>query len=152
MKTIAAVPPSSQRKHSMRQNIKAATCYFAIVFAFGFIFGIIRVLLIAPRTGEVWAVIIETPAIVTISWIACNQVVRWFHVPPTWHARAIMGTLAFVLLMVTEFGLATILFHREITDYASGYQTSAGMIGLMAQSMFGLMPIISLAQHNPVKG
>ena len=52
---------------------KAGALYAIIVFLIGFIFGTVRVLLVAPRLGETTAVIVEIPIMLAASWFVC----RW---------------------------------------------------------------------------
>lgn len=50
---------------------KAGLLYFAGVFAAGFACGGIRRILLVPSVGETWAVVIEMPVILAISWLLC---------------------------------------------------------------------------------
>jgi len=45
----------------------AGALYALIVFLIGFIFGTVRVLLLAPRLGEIAAVVLETPVMLAAS-------------------------------------------------------------------------------------
>ena len=102
-------------------ELKAAAGYFLAVFASGFGLGTVRVLLIAPRLGEIAAVSIELPLLLSISWLACGWSLRRFGVSGGWERRAVVGALAFALLMAAEFGLAVLAFGRT----ASGFRLAA---------------------------
>lgn len=117
-----------------------ATC-FAIVFAAGFVLGTVRTLVLAPRFGELVAVILEVPIMLALSWWACGWVLNRCRVPPRTPPRMAMGTVAFMLLMLAELVLA-LGFGRSMTQYASGLATSHGLIGLSGQVAFGLMPLV----------
>ena len=46
----------------------ASASYFALVFLLGFAFGLLRVLVLAPKYGEVAAVLIEVPIVLALAW------------------------------------------------------------------------------------
>ena len=52
----------------MAATIRAEVAYGLIVFLIGFVFGSIRVLLLAPHLGETGAVSLETPIMLAASW------------------------------------------------------------------------------------
>jgi hypothetical protein len=51
----------------------AVVAYFGIVYALGFALGTVRVLAVAPRIGELPAVLLEAPIMLAASWVTC----RW---------------------------------------------------------------------------
>ena len=65
----------------MRRTLAAAAAYFALVFSAAFVMGVVRNLVVAPRTGEVAAVLIETPLILAVSWFAAGWSIRRFRIP-----------------------------------------------------------------------
>lgn len=121
----------------------AGLAYFSIVFLVGFGLGTIRTLLVAPRLGQTSAVLLETPLMLMASWAACRQCVRWFEVPPGLAVRAGMGAVAFALLMAAELALSMLLFRRDLAAFIAAYAAAPGPIGLAAQVMFGLMPLLA---------
>lgn len=56
--------------------------YFAVIFAMGFVLGVIRTLVIAPRTGATVAVLMEMPLMLAASWIVAHRIVRRAHLAP----------------------------------------------------------------------
>lgn len=122
--------------------IRAAAIYFGFVFGAGFALGTLRTLFVAPRFGELLAVILELPAMLAISWIVCGRVVTRLQLPLRLAPRAAMGGIAFGLLMLTEFTLAIGLFGRSPSEYAAHFTTPHGLVGLIGQILFGLMPIV----------
>ena len=54
-------------------TLKAGVTYFAIIFALGFAFGTIRVLILLPHMGEMAAVLMEGPFILGASWFVCTN-------------------------------------------------------------------------------
>ena len=87
----------------MRRAAWAGCLYFVIGFLAGFMLGVLRVLVLAPRLGTTGAVLIELPVILLIAWVACRSLTTRLRVPPEPGARLIMGALAFALLLVAEF-------------------------------------------------
>ena len=122
---------------------KAGALYAIIVFVIGFIFGTIRVLLLVPRLGETTAVIIEAPIILAASWFVCRWCVDRLDVEPTVPARSLMGLVAFLVLMSFEVGLGAV-FDRSLVDQVAIYGSLAGSIGLAAQVIFAMFPVIQV--------
>ena len=118
----------------------AAGCvYFLIVFAAGFALGTLRVLLIAPRVGEMAAVALELPAMLAASWFAAGWVARRFAVPARLAPRLAMGAIAFAVLMLAEFALAATM-GRSPAAFAAALLTAPGLLGLAGQIAFALCP------------
>jgi len=124
--------------------LKAGTVYFMLVFAAGFVLGTIRVLAVVPAVGETIAVLIETPVMLTISWIACRFIIRRFGVPAVLADRVTMGGFAFALLMAAEIGVAWLLGRRSVSAYLAHYVTVAGALGLAGQIAFAAFPALQL--------
>jgi hypothetical protein len=72
----------------------AGALYALVVFLIGFIFGTVRVLLLAPRLGEIPAVVLETPVMLAASWFVCRWCVNWLNVPRAVPTRSVMGAVA----------------------------------------------------------
>ena len=124
----------------------AAACfaglrYFAIIFTFAFAMGVARALVIAPRLGEMTAVLLEVPIIVAASWAVARHLLkdRFFTIAQ----RSAMGATAFILLMCCEAILANILRGQTISEWASELATPIGLIGLVGQLAFAVIPIFA---------
>jgi hypothetical protein len=122
---------------------KAGALYAIIVFVIGFILGTIRVLLLVPRLGETIAVIVEAPIMLAASWFVCRWCVDRLNVKRTVPAGSLMGLVAFVVLMSAEVGLGAV-FGRSIADQLAAYGSLVGAIGLAAQVIFALIPVIQV--------
>ena len=125
----------------MRAAVIAGTVYFAAVFLIGFLVGTVRVLLVAPRLGDVGAVLLETPVVVAASWILARRSVRRFAAPRGFGPRATMGAVAFALLMTAELAVSMFAFGRTPGEHLAIYGTPAGAIGLAAQLVFAVLPM-----------
>ncbi len=120
------------------EPVKAGGAYFAVVFACAFVLGVVRVTVVAPRLGPTAAVMLETPIVLTISWLACGRIGLGLDLG----ARAVMGAAAFVLLMTVEFAMSILLFGQSAAAWLSALATTPGAIGLAGQMAFGVMPVV----------
>ena len=132
---IIAAQPVHRTAHMV---IKPALTYFAVVFAAAFLFGALRVTLIAPQIGTLAAVKLEVPLILCLSWIVAGRVLRRW--PLTSGKAMTMGALAFALLMLAEFALAYNLSGQTPPAYAATFLTGPGALGLAGQIGFALIP------------
>jgi hypothetical protein len=123
-----------------RRVAMAATAYFAIVFAFAFMVGIVRVTVVAPKIGALAAVALEVPLVLGVSWLTAGRVLRRW--PLSRPDRAKMGMLAFAILMVAELALAIFAFGQSPGSYFAGMVTPAGVLGLAGQIGFALVPVL----------
>lgn len=126
----------------------AGVAYFAIVFAFGFVFGTVRVLVLVPRFGTLAAVITELPLIVTVSWLMCQRLANWFSVPRRFFPRLTMGGVAFVMLMIAEASLSVVAFQQPLSAFMVGWTTLPGALGLAGQVAFGVFPLILIRPRS----
>ncbi len=124
----------------MQNTLKAGFAYFMLVFAVGFLFGVIRTLFIAPWAGPLAAVLIELPFILVISWLACSWVLHKFSVPNVDMHRLAMGAFAFALLMIAEVLVSVFVDGRNLGEHLALYKTLPAIIGLVGQIMFALFP------------
>ena len=116
--------------------------YFAVMFTVGFVLGALRVSLVAPRVGELVAVLIELPLMLAASWFVCRRLTAILAVPARVPDRLAMGATAFTLLMITELSLAGPLFGRSVSESLAAMTTGAGLLGLAGQILFGLVPLL----------
>ncbi|NOT39848.1 MAG: hypothetical protein HOP13_05085 [Alphaproteobacteria bacterium] len=123
---------------------KAAAAYFAIAFAIAFVLGTLRVLFVAPRVGELGAVLIEVPIMLAVSWLVCSWVLSRIAVPASIGARLVMGAVAFTLLMAAEFALGVYGFGMTAGEIVSSFARLPGQLGLSGQVGFALMPVLRL--------
>jgi hypothetical protein len=121
---------------------QAGAVYFAVVFVVAFAIGIVRTLVIAPRIGAVNAVLLEAPLIIGLSWLVSPWAVKKFSVRPRLSERLGMGLVAFSLLMTAEMGLAVLAFGQTLGAHLATYARPAGIIGLAAQMVFGVIPCL----------
>jgi hypothetical protein len=68
-------------------------------------------------------------------------------VSPDPRARIVMGEIAFVLLILAEVVLGTLL-GRSVLAVFAGFATTAGLLGLAGQALFGVFPLLQALQHR----
>jgi len=125
-------------------STQAGLLYFLGVFLVAFCLGAIRTIVVAPRVGATIAVLLETPIILVVSWWMSGWCTRHFNVGAATADRALMGATAFTILMLAEFALSVVFFHRSLADYAATFRTIPGAIGLLAQIGFAMIPWLQL--------
>jgi hypothetical protein len=130
---------------AMAAAIRAGVLYFVVVFAAGFVLGTLRVLALVPALGETAAVALELPFMLAVAWLTCRSLLRRLAVPATVPARLAMGTLAFALLISAELALAVALGGSPGAALAA-LATTPGLLGLIGQIAFALMPLALLGQ------
>jgi hypothetical protein len=120
--------------------------YFALVFALGFLLGIVRTLFLqaVPGAGRLTAVLMELPIMLGASWFLCRDLTRRFAVASTVVARAVMGGLAFALLLLAELLVGALLFGRAPAEHFGLYAETSYALGRLAQIGFGLLPLIQM--------
>ncbi len=126
--------------------IRPGIAYFALVFALGFLLGTVRTLFVqgAHGAGRLLGVLIELPIMLSASWFLCRYVIRRYAVASTLVARAVMGGLAFALLLLAEILVGSLLFGRTPSEHFALYTDASYALGLAAQIAFALMPLAQM--------
>jgi len=120
----------------------AGIAYALTVFALGFALGAVRVLLVAPKLGDTAAVLVEAPIILAFSWLVSHWYCKRLAVRADTTDRALMGTVAFGVLMLAELGVSIWIFHRSPADQLAQYRSISGIAGLAAQVIFATIPYL----------
>ena len=122
--------------------LRAGFWYAAMVFAAGFVLGVLRTLWLAPRLGETKAVAIELPFMLAISWAAAGLVVRRLVFPSRFWPRAKMGAVAFALLIGFEVALGVGAAGLSPQAFLAKFATPSGALGLFGQIAFAAFPLV----------
>ena len=134
----------------MKRILLTGTAYVAAVFAAGFVLGVLRTLVLMHLLGELTAVLVELPVILTIAWLVCTRILRrWPLSPP---AAVGMGAIAFLLLMGAEAGLSTLMAGRSLTEHLALYAQLPHQVGLAGQLAFALFPWIQARRSQMPRG
>ena len=80
------------------------------------------------------------------SWFVCRWWVDRLDVTRTVLARSLTGLVAFLVLMSAEVGLGAV-FGRSMADQLAAYGLLSGAIGLAAQVIFAMFPVIQVWQR-----
>lgn len=131
-----------------RAASRAGIAYTLGVFVIAFAVGTIRVTLVAPRLGTLLAVVLEAPIVLAVSWrvsLWCN---RRFNVSRDPRARALMGAVAFSVLMLLELGVSVLAFGETLDHYFAKYASTPGVIGLAMQVCFATIPWVQCHLHS----
>jgi hypothetical protein len=130
----------------MARALAAGFVYFAIVYAAGFVLGVARVFIVAPRVGESLAVLLELPVILAVAWVVCRGLTTAFRVARAPAPRIAMGVFAFLLLMAGELAVSVLFLGRTIAGHFAAERSFAADLGLAAQVMFALFPLVQVGR------
>ena len=134
----------------MKLVLLTGTVYVAAVFAAGFVLGVLRTLVLVPLLGELGAVLVELPVILTISWLVCARILRRW--PLSLPSAVGMGAIAFLLLMGAEVGLSTLLAGRSLAEHLALYSQLPYQVGLAGQLAFASFPWVHARRSQTPPG
>lgn len=124
--------------------IRAGFLYFALVFVAGFVLGAIRTFLLTPVLGDTFAVLVELPAMLLISWVVSRDTISRLGVPREVPTGLMMGAVAFALLLVAEAMADRFLAGCGLAEHFRAYEFAPGLLGLGAQILFALFPALQM--------
>jgi hypothetical protein len=124
----------------MKQSLKAAVLYFALVFGAGFVLGPIRVLWVVPRVGTRAAELMEMPIMLVVIVVAARWVVRRLAVPPARADRLAMGIAALALVLLMDFTVVLRLRGMSIEDYFAARDPVSGTAYYLLLVLLAAMP------------
>lgn len=113
-----------------------------MVFGFGFLFGTIRTLWIAPHIGARTAELLETPFMIAISFVAAQKVVRRYSILFSVRNRLTMGIFAICLMLGAEFTLVLWLRGLSLQQYFATRDPVAGAAYYFALLLFAIAPLV----------
>ena len=132
------------------RTLFTGTAYVVAVFVAGFVLGVLRTLVMVPMLGELAAVLVELPVIMTIAWLVCARILKRWPLSPA--AAAGMGAIAFLLLMAAEAGLSTLLAGRSLAEHLALYARLPHQLGLAGQVAFAWFPWIQARRSQMPPG
>jgi hypothetical protein len=130
----------------------AGLAYFAIVFAAGFVFGVVRERWAIGALGARAAELAEIPLMIGVVILAAMWVVVRFGLRPTAAQRLGTGLLALALLVGAELGV--VLGVRELTleEYLDSRDPLAFAAYLAALLLYAVMPAMVRSKRLDVRG
>jgi len=127
---------------ALRRVAAAGLAYFSIVFAAGFVLGVIRERWAYGALGKKAAELAEIPLMIGVVILAAMWVVSRFTLRRTVAQRLGTGVLALALLVAAELGV--ILGVRDLTleEYLDSRDPLVFTAYLGALLLFALMPVL----------
>jgi hypothetical protein len=126
----------------MTALIGAALAQLGIVLAVGFLLGVGRVVVGEARLGKLASLMLDLPAMLMLSWLACGWTIERFAVDSGRPHRAAIGGSAFALLMVAELGVSVLRLGRSATAHVHGHRSRSAALGLGGPLAFALFALI----------
>ena len=83
-----------------------------------------------------------------LSWIVCRRLIAVFDVAAMLTPRLVMGGLAFVILMLAEIGVSTLVLGRTVSEHVEQYRELLTLLGLAMQIAFAMFPTIQLVMRR----
>jgi len=124
----------------MKQSLKAAVLYFALVFGAGFVLGPIRVLWVVPRVGTRAAELMEMPIMFAVIVVAARWVVRRLAVPSARADRLAMGAAALALVLLMDFTVVLRLRGMSIEENFAARDPVSGTAYYLLLVLLAAMP------------
>lgn len=131
-----------------RAALNAGLVYGSSIFALGFSLGALRELWLGPLFGRNVVVLVEGPLILLTAWFLAWWLIRGHAVAALAGQRLAMGAVAFMLLMAGEAAVAMFGNGRTLAMHLATYTTAQGMLELMPQVAFALLPLLHLARER----
>lgn len=122
--------------------LKAGILASVLVMLAGTVLGTLRELVVAPRTGEMVATLLELPFILGAGWLACAAAAQTCSLPAATGPRLTMGAAALVALLGLEVALATAASGATAATIVARYREPAAQLGLAAQALYAAFPLL----------
>lgn len=115
--------------------------YLAVCFGVGFMLGPIRELVLRPRLGELGALLIEAPAMLTVVTIAAWQLVRHSGLQP--RAALFAGLTALLGLLLLDGLVGSFLRGLTVREQLDRFATLPGAVTLTLYAAFAVAPCLA---------
>ena len=120
----------------------AGIAYALVVFAAGFAFGSLRVMVVEPWLGPAAAVAVELPLMLGVSWLVAKAVLRRLPVARQFSPRATMAAVALGVLLAFEIALG-LAVGVSLPAQAEAYLTLRGLLTAVGQIGFTLIVFLA---------
>jgi hypothetical protein len=141
---------SASPTRAMRVNrvLRAATIYFAIVFAVGLVLGPPRVLWLEPWLGTTLAVLCEAPLLILAMAIGARAAPTWAGMSGGWISHLAMGLIALALQQVADLAVGFGLRGLTLNEQIAYFSQPAGYIYAATLIVFAVMPLVVFVQRR----
>lgn len=121
-------------------TFKLSFAYFGVIFAAGFVLGVIRTLWLVPILGERDAELTEIPVMLGLIVLTSRSLVNRWRERLSARRTLAGGAMALVLLLIVEFSV--VLYARGLTvaEYFAARNPVAGFAYALSLVAFALMP------------
>lgn len=124
------------------RTIATGALYFTLVFAVGFLLGVVRVLWLEPLFAKTVGVLIEVPILMVAMVFAARFAIARCRPPRTWPSLAAIGALALGLQQAADIAVGVLIRSMPISEQLAQFGTPAGLIYATALIVFAAMPLI----------
>ena len=121
-------------------TLQLAVSYFGIVFAAGFVLGVIRTLWLVPELGDRNAELIELPLMFGIYTAVAFYLVRRWKAQLTVKGTIVAGAAALAMLLAFEFSVVLYLRGLTFGEYLDSRDWLAGSAYFLSILVFAAMP------------
>lgn len=128
--------------------LRAGSLYFALVFAVGFMLGLVRVLWLVPALGERTAELLEAPVMLAATVASARFVVRRLGVPPKAGIRLAVGGLALTWLLLLDVLVVLELRGISLAESLATRDPVAGAVYVILLLLFAAMPWLLSSRSN----
>jgi hypothetical protein len=129
--------------------IKAGLAYFAVVFAAGFVLGVLREAWLIRHLERRSAELAEMPVMLVAIVLGAHWAVRRFAVAARAVPRLQLGLLALALMVTVEFSVVLWLRGLTLAQYLQARDPVAFAVYLSMLAVFALTPLIVGRRDEP---
>ena len=122
--------------------IRISLFYFVLVFSAGFVFGSIRVLLLAGFLGEANAELLEMPLMVIVCAFAARFLIFKNSEELTILSSILIGLIALAVLIFVEISVVLWLRKLTLSEYLSTRVSLAGLAYLIGLVWYAVAPSV----------
>jgi hypothetical protein len=128
--------------------VAAALLYFLSVYAAGFLFGTIRVLLLEPRLGPFTAVLGEAPFLLLVIIAVARWAPRAAGMPLKGSLLVLAGFGALILQQLADVAVGATLRGFSIAEQFAKFATAEGVVYAILLILFAFMPALANKVHK----
>ena len=126
----------------MQKILAAMALYFGIVFCVGFLLGPIRVFWLEPGLGQLLAVVLEMPFLLTAMAVAARWSPRKAGMDLGIGPLIAMGLGALALVLAADFSVGTWLRGLTVLQQIQHFSTPQGLLYAASLAAFAAMPAL----------
>lgn len=123
--------------------LRVGAFYFLLVFAAGFLLGLIRVPFVVPAIGVRSAELLEMPLMLLVIVCAARWLSKNYGIAGN-KAALVCGITGLLLMLASELLMVTLVLQRSLIEHLSSRDPVSGCVYLAMLLVFALMPLILL--------